>query len=1514
MGTNQPSSPLSHKSESTTSSIQLRTLTSIPTGYNARIEEEHHSSEGKPFSTWPKLNYNIDINNIDDNGNNDSDKYSFDSSSSSQDQKIKSSSNQLKRSSTIGTLINMKKNTLSHKKSLSHHINSSLSRRSDTIHQAAQRFSTMILGTNMDEENRLIVIDPDSKNPLIDPRTKKPFITNFITTSRYNICTFLPKQLYAQFSKFANFYFLFVAILQTIPNYSPTGQFTTIIPLAVFIIIAMAHEGFDDYRRHKHDNVENNKEESKWKNLKVGDFVSVKAQEWIPADILLLHSKSENGICYVETSALDGETNLKQRQALKATNSLLSSPEPLANFKAKVKTENPNQDLYNFDGSIELPDGSIHPLTNNQILLRGTILRNTPEIYGVIIFTGEETKLRMNASKNIPCTISSVLWDNGIGGNLWYMGETPKQIQVILFGFIILYNTMIPISLYVTMEVTKLVQAYLINNDLAMYHEESDTPAEARTSTINEDLGQVSYLFSDKTGTLTDNIMLFRKLSVGGRSFLHDLDIRKIEEEEILKMAMKKKFSIRNQKSKKRISLASITRHFRKQQDQQSNDFIDANNNENGEMALDDFGSDCNSSNISLQRTDSMAVISNSVKHKNSLKRHDSRHSGTFSMIAPAVTEPSPLYSKRNSISSIKSHKLNKTYITTVTNSNGDGNNNNTDMENSFDENIRSTLGLLAILQHQPNTAFGKKAKFFLLAIALCHTCVPEIDEETKDVFYQASSPDEFALVTAAKELGYVVIDRTMSSVSLRINHGDPNGLKSINDEPNNNNNNTSSTNTFETYEILNVVEFSSKRKRMSIIYRLPDGRICLLCKGADTIILESLKDPRNTTTTMPVSKGHNHAKIIEKTDIIDNEGNNINISDNNNDDNNIENIGLPSRSPSRNLKLDTNIYNINANIITMTPTSIHSMNNFATSSVPVIPEDSPISINHHDHREGSYYFKTTDSDYSIMDSFPIQDETWLHSQTMYHIQDFATEGLRTLLYGHRFLEEEEYQLWNKLYQEASTSMKDRQQKMEDVAELIEKDLEITGATAIEDKLQSGVPETIDLLRKANIRIWMLTGDKRETAINIGYSCSLIKDYSTTIILDSHVNLQQLLKQAIKDIRNRKVLHPVAVVDGETLMKIEQDPELIENFVDLGILCDAVICCRVSPSQKALVVHSIRQKLKHHVTLAIGDGANDIAMIQEAHVGIGITGKEGLQAARSSDYSIAQFRFLKNLLLVHGRWSYIRSSKFVLGTFYKCMCFYFTQALFQYYVGFSGTSLYESWTLSFYNTLFSSLPVLVIGVFEKDLNQETLLGFPQLYTIGQRNGAFNLKLFFSWMCGAIYNAFVIVLIPFFLHGRDVRGTGSPQLYELGLIVYTCVVFVVTIKIAYLECHNWTIITHITSFITIFGWFLYQTVYSYIYPNNFHSTPYEVNGVFRKVSVRTEFWTTVFLIIFFAIVPIMVVKVFKSIILPTDVDIYQEIEKDKRLLEKLMNENESSDDNNNVGEMVNDNSQKKTKDI
>jgi len=179
-----------------------------------------------------------------------------------------------------------------------------------------------------------------------------------------------------------------------------------------------------------------------------------------------------------------------------------------------------------------------------------------------------------------------------------------------------------------------------------------------------------------------------------------------------------------------------------------------------------------------------------------------------------------------------------------------------------------------------------------------------------------------------------------------------------------------------------------------------------------------------------------------------------------------------------------------------------------------------------------------------------------------------------------------------------------------------------------------------------------------ETAINIGHSCRLIRDYSDIVVLDQEYGtLTTTIKSAIADIKAGTVAHFVVVVDGGTLATIEDDENLKALFFDVATRTDSVICCRASPSQKASLVKTIRTKVQRSVTLAIGDGANDIAMIQEAHVGVGITGKEGLQAARVSDYSMAQFRFLLKFLLVHGRWNYIRTCKYTLGTFWK-VCTY----------------------------------------------------------------------------------------------------------------------------------------------------------------------------------------------------------------------------------------------------------------
>jgi phospholipid-translocating ATPase len=368
-----------------------------------------------------------------------------------------------------------------------------------------------------------------------------------------------------------------------------------------------------------------------------------------------------------------------------------------------------------------------------------------------------------------------------------------------------------------------------------------------------------------------------------------------------------------------------------------------------------------------------------------------------------------------------------------------------------------------------------------------------------------------------------------------------------------------------------------------------------------------------------------------------------------------------------------------------------------------------------------------------------MHDESTTFTRCFKHLDDFATEGLRTLVYAQRFITEADYQSWKRLYDAAATSLVNRQDLVEAAGEVIEQSFDLVGASAIEDKLQAGVPETIDKLRRANIRIWMLTGDKRETAINIAHSARICLPGSDLFILDvTKGSLADQMQGIAEDLQDSS--HSVVVIDGHTLSVVELSPDLTAQFYSVMPLVDSVICCRASPAQKALLVHTVRTRLRkargtanRGLTLAIGDGANDLAMIEASHVGVGISGKEGLQAARVADYSIAQFRFLQRLLLVHGRWNYIRTAKFIIATFWKEMFFYLPTALYQRYNGYTGTSLYEYASLTVFNTLFTSLCVICMGIWEQDLRADTLLAVPELYMYGQRNLGLNMLKFFRWM-------------------------------------------------------------------------------------------------------------------------------------------------------------------------------------
>ncbi|QHO31957.1 hypothetical protein HN51_020077 [Arachis hypogaea] len=995
-----------------------------------------------------------------------------------------------------------------------------------------------------DEDARLVYVDdPERTNERFE------FSGNSIRTSKYSIITFLPRNLFEQFHRVAYIYFLIIAILNQLPQLAVFGRGVSILPLAFVLFVTAVKDAFEDWRRHKSDKVENNRIASvmvdgqfqgkKWKDVKVGEIVKIAANETIPCDIVLLSTSDPTGVAYVQTTNLDGESNLKTRYAKQETQAKVPEKE---RFIGLIKCEKPNRNIYGFQGNMEV-DGKRLSLGSSNIVLRGCELKNTNWAVGVVVYCGHETKAMLNNSgapskrsqlethMNLEiimlsvflvalCSVTSVcaaIWLKSHKNELDLMpyyrkldfseGEMESYQYYgwgleILFTFlksVIVFQVMIPISLYISMELVRVGQAYFMIRDSRMYDAATNSRFQCRALNINEDLGQIKYVFSDKTGTLTENKMEFQCASI--------------------------------------------------------------------------WGVDYSSTEASLEHGH-QAECSAQVDGK---------------VLKPKMK-------------------------------------------------VKVNQKLLQLSKNSFRNVEGKQIYDFFLALAACNTIVPLVvdtsDPTVKLIDYQGESPDEQALAYAAAAYGFMLIERTSGHIVIDI-HGKR-----------------------QRFNVLGLHEFDSDRKRMSVILGYTDNSVKLFVKGADTSMLS----------------------VIDKS--------------------------------------------LNAEILRATETHLHS---------------------------------------------------------------YSSLGLRTLVIGMRDLSVSEFDQWHFAFEAASTALLGRAALLRKVASNVENNLCILGATAIEDKLQKGVPESIESLRTAGIKVWVLTGDKQETAISIGYSSKLLTNSTTQIIINSNNrescrrHLQNALVKSRQPLAASAVPNnfegfsdaiatPIAlIIDGTSLVYI-LDSELEEELFELASRCSVVLCCRVAPLQKAGIVALVKKRTAD-MTLAIGDGANDVSMIQMADVGVGISGQEGRQAVMASDFAMGQFRFLVPLLFIHGHWNYQRLGYMIIYNFYRNAIIVLVLFWYVLFTAYTVTTAINEWSSMLYSIIYTAFPTIVVGILDKDLSKRILLKYPQLYGAGQRREAYNKKLFWVTMADTFWQSIVVFFVPLFAYwGSTVDISSIGDLWTLSVVI------------------------------------------------------------------------------------------------------------------------------------------------
>lgn len=1202
------------------------------------------------------------------------------------------------------------------------------------------------------------------------------YVNNRIRTTKYTLLNFVPRNLFEQFHRVANLYFLFLVVLNWVPLVEAFQKEITMLPLVVVLTIIAIKDGLEDYRKYKIDKQINNlvtkvysRKEKKyvdrcWKDVTVGDFIHLSCNEVIPADMVLLFSTDPDGICHIETSGLDGESNLKQKQVVRRYAEQDSEVDP-EKFSSRIECESPNNDLNRFRGFLEHSNKERVGLSKENLLLRGCTIRNTEAVMGIVVYAGHETKAMLNnsgprykRSKLERRANTDVLWcvlllvimclTGALGHGIWLSRyenipffNIPEPdghiISPVLAGFymfwtmIILLQVLIPISLYVSIEIVKLGQIYFIQSDVDFYNEKMGSTVQCRALNITEDLGQIQYLFSDKTGTLTENKMVFRRCSVAGFDYCHEENAKRLE-------------SYQEAASEDEDSADTPSGSLSNMVKPRAPSCRTVHNRPLGSISSNHLTGSC----FALESREGASEVPHSRQAAFSSPIEtdvvpDTRLLDKFSQITPLLFTPTdeptpdPPLETLHIIDFFIALAICNTVVVSAPNQPrqkvGLSSLRGIPIK-SLDE-IKNLFQRLSVRRSSsPSLASGKEPSgvpnAFVSRLSLFNrmkpaspveeeisqtseslqgsdnsACPTEIEKQNSDagiangkvealagqpltssLCYEAESPDEAALVYAARAYQCTLQSRTPEQVVVDFAALGP-----------------------LTFQLLHILPFDSVRKRMSVVVRHPlSNQVVVYTKGADSTIMELL------SVASPDGPG------LEKQQMM------------------------------------------------------------------------------------------------------------IREKTQKHLDDYAKRGLRTLCIAKRVMSDTEYAEWLRNHFLAETSIDNREELLLESAMRLENKLTLLGATGIEDRLQEGVPEAIEALHKAGIKIWMLTGDKQETAVNIAYACKLLEPNDKLFILNTESKnaCEMLMDTILKELQKNPAspeqaslsaslhqppptlqgsgLRAALIITGKTLEFALQE-SLQKQFLELTACCQAVVCCRATPLQKSEVVKLVRSHLRV-MTLAIGDGANDVSMIQVADIGIGISGQEGMQAVMASDFAVSQFRHLSKLLLVHGHWCYTRLSNMILYFFYKNVAYVNLLFWYQFFCGFSGTSMTDYWVLIFFNLLFTSAPPVIYGVLEKDVSAETLMQLPELYRSGQRSEAYLPLTFWITLLDAFYQSLVCFFVPYYTYqGSDI------DIFTFGNPLNTAALFVILLHLV-IESKSLTWIHMLVIVGSILSYFFFALVF------------------------------------------------------------------------------------------------------